>query len=243
MCNWLKCELVTQLNFHFKIIICNLIEIFIIKNLLKNSISLLCTWGLKISKSPSINSTHWGHSKKLYPSASPNSLVIFSFELNEFSVRNCSILNNFFTAGRTNLVHHPLLTTHWELSNGIKSFIKGTMVNSWLTIVSPNSFGSLLSSFKCHQCHFRRLYNSFAILCCHLHNLSYVVACTIFLKLEQPTKAITTTTTISSKWSLDVSWTQIQRWATNWSKHFISPPPKKQEKEMPSFQHTPITTN
>jgi hypothetical protein len=34
---------------------------------------------------------------------------------------------------------------------GTKSVTKGTMVKIWLTILPPNSFGSLLSSFKCQN--------------------------------------------------------------------------------------------
>ncbi len=81
------------------------------------------TSSLKISKSPSLNPTH-----PTLPQGCPNSPINFSFNLNKFSIKNCSIFNLFSTIGWNIMKPSQCTITHQGLSNNTKNMTRDTRI-------------------------------------------------------------------------------------------------------------------
>ncbi len=91
-CHCPKCECVTRLVFPFKIFFFNLME-FSVKKLLKIQYLLhprSKNFQIIFSKSYSLRAFQW------YQTHAQIFLYFFSFDLNELSMKNCSIFNLFF---------------------------------------------------------------------------------------------------------------------------------------------------
>jgi len=107
MCHWLGCELIFQLNFPSKTILCNLIEFSIIK--------ILKTLGLKISKSSSINLANWGL---------PNNTKIVPFFFNFYFKFECNYYEIFVQYSITSPLNVKTLCNQLNALVFIKGFPK-----------------------------------------------------------------------------------------------------------------------
>jgi hypothetical protein len=73
-----------------------------------------------------------------YQEHAQNFPIIFSFHLNELSVKKCSIFNNWISivVGWKIVKPNQCTPTHWELSNDTKSMARGAVVweiSKWQT--------------------------------------------------------------------------------------------------------------
>jgi len=120
-CHWPKCELVTKWIFPSKIIFCNLIE-FLMTKTTQNSISPHLRFrNFQITSLKS-------YLMRLFQqySAYPNSPIICGFDLSEFLLKICSIINKLFAIIKTLMKPTWCTCTHQECSNIIKHSARGT---------------------------------------------------------------------------------------------------------------------